>query len=165
MDKKKLQETIIAVLEYLQDKGAGNKTIQGVLLELNNTINPDIASQYIDTTEEDYRRIAIESITSYHDTNKTFHDIAIQQAKEIQKIKQERDLIDVDLLQEKFSDIQEHMISEIKRANREISRLTQKVKALEEESNLDPLTKVFNRRALNTYLENICKIGKLHHEL
>jgi diguanylate cyclase (GGDEF)-like protein len=68
-------------------------------------------------------------------------------------------------IQEKFKDIQEHLNSEVNKANEEIKRLKQKVKQLQDESNLDPLTKTLNRRALKKYLSNVCNKQNFKHEL
>jgi diguanylate cyclase (GGDEF)-like protein len=48
------------------------------------------------------------------------------------------------------------MTKEVKKANEVISELSNKVKVLEQTSNLDPLTKVLNRRALISYLKEVC---------
>jgi diguanylate cyclase (GGDEF)-like protein len=55
--------------------------------------------------------------------------------------------------------------TEIERANSIITELTFQVKELEKNSNLDPLTKVFNRRALTTYLNNICEKDDIPYDL
>jgi len=62
----------------------------------------------------------------------------------------------LETLTTKFSEIQTHMTNEVKKANQIISELSEKVKTLEETTNLDPLTKVFNRRALISYLDGVC---------
>jgi diguanylate cyclase (GGDEF)-like protein len=57
------------------------------------------------------------------------------------------------------------MSFEVQKANDMISSLTKQVQELEESSNLDSLTKVFNRRALTTYLTKICTKGNIHSNL
>jgi diguanylate cyclase (GGDEF)-like protein len=57
------------------------------------------------------------------------------------------------------------MTEEVTKANEIISTLTQQVKILEEKTNLDPLTKVFNRRALNHYLQTVCSSQNTKFEL
>lgn len=74
-------------------------------------------------------------------------------------------LIDLPTITEKFSEIQSHMTQEVQKANSIITQLNMQIKALEEDSNLDGLTKVFNRRALDRYLAKITKKGHIEHEL
>ena len=57
---------------------------------------------------------------------------------------------------ERFNKIQEDLHNEVERTNLIIKELTDKIRELEKNSNIDPLTKVFNRRALTTYLNNLC---------
>jgi len=64
--------------------------------------------------------------------------------------------IDLPKITSKFSEIQIHMFNEVKRANSIISELTEQVQTLEKKSNLDSLTKVYNRGALNNYLTDLC---------
>ena len=52
------------------------------------------------------------------------------------------------------------MNNEVNKANSVITKLTLQVKALEEKTNLDALTKVFNRRALSSYLNDACSNEK-----
>jgi diguanylate cyclase (GGDEF)-like protein len=73
--------------------------------------------------------------------------------------------IDLDSITTKFDEIQSHMSEEVKKANEVITQLTKQVKTLEEKSNLDSLTKVFNRRALSTYLEKVCNNEKLPYDM
>jgi len=110
-----------------------------------------------------YKEIAKESLTSYENTNKTFEEIT-QKHKEALNSHQD-ELIDYPSIQEKFDALQNSMSEEVQKANQIISRLSKEVKQLEKNSHLDPLTKIFNRRALDTYLEKVCEKGKLSHEL
>jgi diguanylate cyclase (GGDEF)-like protein len=88
-----------------------------------------------------YKDIAKKSISSYANTNKNFKELAHQLHPEtINKIEK----------------IQTDMTDEVTKANEIISELTKQVKNLEEKSNIDPLTKVFNRRAMSSYLDKIC---------
>ncbi|MBW6488019.1 GGDEF domain-containing protein [Sulfurimonas sp.] len=101
-----------------------------------------------------YKELVNQSITSYVDTNEKFGELALLQGKTLQDCNSKK--IDLETLTSKFNEIQSHMIDEVKKANNIISELTQKVKTLEQTSNLDPLTKVFNRRALSAYLTEVC---------
>jgi len=57
------------------------------------------------------------------------------------------------------------MSDEVVKANKIISQLTEQVKTLEETSKLDALAKVFNRRALSSYLDTVCSKEHMKYEL
>jgi len=110
-----------------------------------------------------YKKIADSSISSYKETNGKFAKLTQLHQETLENYKDS--LIDLPSITEKFDEIQSHMQAEVSRANTIISKLSKQIKELEETTNLDPLTKVFNRRALTTYLENVCQKKELHHEL
>ena len=112
---------------------------------------------------DSYKEIAKQSISSYKQTNESFEKIT-QKHKEALDSHQS-DLIDYPSIQEKFDALQNNMSEEVHKANEIISRLSKEVKELEKNSNLDPLTKIFNRRALDGYLKKVCEKGHLNHEL
>ena len=143
------------VITYLQD---AVKTIQ------------NIKDDDIDSVEHaklafsnTYKEIAKETLSSYKETNDKFKELTQAQEKVIQT--NEKEFIDMSSIKTKIEEIQNHMSQEIKRANQVISDLTTQVKELESSSNLDALTKIFNRRALDTYLNNVCDKKELKHEL
>lgn len=100
-----------------------------------------------------YKELVEQSLNSYEYTSEKFEELTMLQEKTIQQYTQNG--IDVEKIAAKFSEIQTHMTQEIKRANSVINQLTNKVQELEKTSNLDPLTKVYNRRALNSFLGNL----------
>ncbi|MFA5462283.1 MAG: GGDEF domain-containing protein, partial [Sulfurimonas sp.] len=102
-----------------------------------------------------YKEIVKESLDSYQNTNEKFGELTQLNKETILKCNENH--IDLNVLSEKFNEIHTHMSEEVKKANKVISNLHQKVKILEETSNLDPLTKVFNRRALGSYLSEVCE--------
>ncbi len=101
-----------------------------------------------------YKDIAKQSLLSYENTNDTFEKLALMHEKTLNECIEQQ--IDLPAIAEKFNEIQTHMLEEIKTANEIILQLTEQVKTLEVKSNIDSLTKVFNRRALTTYLDDIC---------
>jgi diguanylate cyclase len=110
-----------------------------------------------------YKELTDKSIASYKNTNTKFEKIAQMHEQTINECQMEE--IDLGAITEKFNDIQTHMTEEIKKANAVINTLTNQVKILEETTNLDSLTKVFNRRALSTYLEDVCARDNSNNEL
>jgi len=104
----------------------------------------------------EYKEIANESISSYKATNNKIQEIAKTGKENIEEYSNNQ--IDLEAITKSFTDIQMHMTDEVKKANKTISNLRNKVKTLEETSTIDALTKVFNRRALNSYLKDLCDI-------
>ena len=129
-----------------------------------------IADEKIDSMEHAksvfinaYKEIANKSITSYKHTNQNIEKISQIHQTAIDSCSQKT--IDIPSITSKFDDIQSHMLNEVKKANDIITKLSSQVERLEKDSNLDSLTKVFNRRALTTYLNHICSQRELKHEL
>ncbi|MDX1294944.1 MAG: GGDEF domain-containing protein [Sulfurimonadaceae bacterium] len=109
------------------------------------------------TFEEEYKQLAVKSLDSYNDSNKMFAEITQQQQNALD------DLLDTEELTQRFSDIQTNLSSEVERANQTITQLSSRVKELESKASIDPLTKVFNRRAMDQYLGGILDITE--HEV
>lgn len=101
-----------------------------------------------------YKEIAKKSLSSYANTNENIKKLSEMHETTLQECNEQH--IDLPALTHKFDEIQSHMTDEVTKANRIITQLTNQVKTLEEKSNLDSLTKVFNRRALTAYLKKIC---------
>jgi diguanylate cyclase (GGDEF)-like protein len=106
-----------------------------------------------------YKEIAKKSILSYTDTNGRFEELT-QMQEDI--LNSESPHIDLPILSYKFDEIQTYMKEEVTRANETITQLSNQIIELEKTSNLDALTKILNRRALNTYLAKISKNDKKH---
>ena len=110
-----------------------------------------------------YKEIAKQSISSYKETNGKFEELGKLHKSTLDEVKDH--LIDIPAITSKFDEIQAHMTEEVQKANSIITQLNMQIKNLEEDSNLDGLTKVFNRRALDRYLQKITQKGNLQHEL
>jgi len=110
-----------------------------------------------------FKELAEKSLDSYSDTNKKIDELT-QMHKEV-LLQCDKKEINIPEITSKFDNIQTRMSSEIKRANDTIKHLHEQVIALERNSNLDGLTKVYNRRALSTYLKDICAKETLPHDL
>jgi diguanylate cyclase len=110
-----------------------------------------------------YKKIADDGLASYKNTNNKFEELSQKHEQVINECFNPQ--INLNLMTEKFNEIQAHMADEVKKANSVIASLTRQVKVLEDTSNLDSLTKVFNRRALDTYLETICSKDEVPYSL
>ncbi len=110
-----------------------------------------------------YKELTKKSLESYAQTN-----TKIENLNNIHKdilLKCETEDVDLPEVISQFDDIQTQMAKEVKKANATIKHLSEQVVTLEKNSNLDGLTKVYNRRALSTYLKEICSKEKLPHDL
>lgn len=110
-----------------------------------------------------YKEIAKKGVSSYKHTNERFEKLTQMHEETLNDCSSE--MIDVPAITDKFNEIQSHMTEEVQKANEIITQLSSQVKALERDSNLDSLTKVFNRRALSTYLNNVCTKQGIPYEL
>ncbi len=133
------------ILDYLKD---AIKAISALQMQKLDTIE-HTKEAYTNS----YKDIAKQSLSSYEHTSEKFEELTLLQKKTLKEGEMQK--IDIATINKKFDEIQTHMNDEIKRANSVISTLNAKVQELEKTSNLDPLTKVFNRRALDSYLKNI----------
>lgn len=170
-DLKALVEKIYEnLLERIEADGEANKAKIINYLEDAIDVVSNINEKDIDSIEHakeafnnSYKELVQQSITSYKSTNDKFEELTQLNKQNIDKCTQKH--IDLESLTVKFSEIQSYMTEEVDKANRVISELTHKVKMLEETSNLDPLTKVFNRRALISYLKEVCSNKAVSYQL
>ncbi len=133
--------------EYLKNAA---RLISGIS---NDTL--DSYSSEKDLLAEEYKNIANACLTSYQETSSQISELSDEHKKTLAECEDEA--IDLPTITSKFSDIQEHMAEEVAKANIIISELSSQIKELEEKSNIDALTKVYNRGALLNYLTKICE--------
>jgi len=119
---------------------------------------------YRNTSVDEYKALAQESIASYSQSNEKIEEISEKQAELLNETTI-ASLIDFEKITEKFSDIQYHLSSEVSRANDVINGLLEQVKTLEMKTSLDPLTKTFNRYALQEHLKIILEKETLDFEI
>lgn len=113
---------------------------------------------------DDYKEIAKHTLSSYKKTNDKFTELSNQHGKAIVEC-ESASSIDLPKLTEKFTEIQAHMSDEVNKANSMIAQLTAQVKDLETKSNLDSLTKVYNRGALDHYLDTVCANNNIKYDV
>ena len=169
MQKDDLKSLITHIYENLlakvdQQEDATKKQVVTYLRDAINTVE-NISDDNLNSSEDAksafdnaYEEVAKKSILSYQHTNKRFEKLT-NLHKETLISCNETDL-DLPLITKKFNDIQSYMIDEVEKANDTINQLSAQIKSLEKDSNLDSLTKIFNRRALSKYLIQACKNAK-----
>jgi len=104
---------------------------------------------------EEYKNIAFKSIDSYQMTNKAFEKITQDQTVLIESASSSSNLINFNHIADKFTDLQSHLQEEVVQANQIIGSLMAQVRDLEVKTSLDPLTKTYNRNALQEHLHAI----------
>ena len=106
--------------------------------------------------EDEYQALASDGLKSYKDTNSVMETIHQTQCEILEEASQKK-LIDQEIITKRFDEIQSHMSSEINRANETISELYTQLRVLEKKTRIDPLTKIFNRNAMDEYLNVKCQ--------
>ncbi len=174
MEKEGLKSLVTQMYENLLDNINNQETAdrEQVIEYLRNAVEviSSISDEKMDSIEHAksafsnaYQEIAKKSISSYQHTNKRFEKLA-QLHEETLSCYAEK-MIDIPKITEKFNDIQAHILDEVKKANEIITKLSTQIEVLEKDSNLDLLTKVFNRQALSKYLTNICEQKNEYYDL
>ena len=110
-----------------------------------------------------YKELTKKSLSSYASTSSKIDELNKIHQKTLLECNEEN--VNLPVVTEKFDEIHSKMTDEIKKANENIQHLNEQVKILERNSNLDALTKVYNRRALSTYLKEVCAKEQLPHDL
>jgi len=174
MQKKDLKSLVTLMYDQLisnidAQEDATKEQVVSFLQDATNTI-ASINSDEISSVEHTklvfsnaYKEIVDKSLSSYKDTNDVFEELAQIHKNTVDECSEIH--INLPEITEKFTSIQSQMSLEVERANQIITDLSIQVKELERSSNIDSLTKVFNRRALTTYLDNICSKGGIPYEL
>ena len=107
--------------------------------------------------ELEYKSIAEESLESYAQTQESVERINQEQLEIIQETYKDESSKVQDILKN-FSNIHSQVEDRMKTATETIKTLNQQITILENVSNLDPLTRTFNRRALQAYIDSVSKI-------
>lgn len=165
MEKDDLKSLVTQIFnDILTNIDAADKPSQKDIaqnLQNASVIIQNMSIEHIDSTahakmllEKSYKEIAEKSIDSYKRTSDSIEKIAKHQEDTLQKC--HNNLIDLPAMSEKFSNLQSELFEEITRANETIVELTEEIKTLEKSTTLDSLTKIYNRHALDQYLQQIC---------
>ena len=167
MEKSKAKEIITAayhsILGKLQKQDAYDSKViiddlhtlaQALQLSNNEPLQLHTTTQNF---EEEYKAIAKESIESYAQTKESVERINLEQQKMLEDSTQ-KSTVKVDDLMKNFTAVHNQIASQMKEANETIEALNKQILILERTSNLDPLTRTYNRRALDKYLKTLCQM-------
>ena len=165
MDKAKAEETITsafnALIEKLRAQSEYNdKSLVDDLhalaraLREDNTLELNLHSPQL-TLEIEYKTLAQESITSYAQTKASVERLNEQQQRVLKNTARDGS-IKIDEILTNFCSIHDQIEAQMLEANDTIKSLNQQISLLEKTSNLDPLTRTYNRRALDIYFDALC---------
>ena len=167
MDKIKAEEIITSAYQtlieklHVQDEYSPQVIIDDLhrlakALQSKKTIPLNLHSDD-NTFELEYKNLAKESINSYAQTKESVERINKEQQRIISE-SSKKDIEEIDKIMQSFSDVHEQVETQMRQANETISSLYQEIAILEKTSNLDPLTRTFNRRAMDSHLTSLCEI-------
>jgi len=144
-------------------------TFMDILMEPGNKNTLDLSKKYnylftsnnIDSVLQDNcLNVTKESVKEFENSNIILKNISNENVIDIDSIKKELSNIHFDKVLQSFSNFQKQIVKELDNADITISDLKLEIEKLERESNIDPLTKTYNRRVLTKDLEEILDIGK-----
>ncbi len=104
--------------------------------------------------------ITKESVREFENSNITLKNISNENIIDIDLIKKEPNNIDAQKILSSFDGFQKQIAKELSNADKTITKLKLEIEKLERESNIDPLTKTYNRRVLIKDLEEILEVGR-----
>jgi diguanylate cyclase (GGDEF)-like protein len=131
------------------------------VLDLSKKYNHLFSSNEIDEILQDSCfRMTKESISEFENSNSNLKNISSENIIDIDEIKEEPSSIDAKKIVMGFDNFQKQIVKELENADITINRLKLEIEKLEKESNIDPLTKTYNRRGLIRDLEEILEAGK-----
>jgi len=139
--------------EFLKEKS--NKEIDTLMKKNSYLVEPIMDIQDSKTVDNCYH-IAKESIKEFSKTNEHIKKSSI----DLSKITKDLEDLDNTKLLNSFNDFHKNLLTTLKEADTTIIKLQEEILQLEKESNIDPLTKLYNKRALLRDLETILDFGK-----
>jgi diguanylate cyclase (GGDEF)-like protein len=92
--------------------------------------------------------LANTSIENFKQSNENIKEITENHTIQIEQIEEEENRINVDVFKNRFRSFQTDLMGELERANAVIQSLEKEIDTLQKQSNIDPLTKLYNRKAL-----------------
>jgi len=108
----------------------------------------------------EYQKLVHETINEYNITNERIHSINSESDIFLKESASKKDLIETVNITEQFKSFQAKIDEELEKANNTIKRLRKEIKTLEDTTNVDALTNVYNRRGLQNYLDPILEAAQ-----
>ncbi len=101
--------------------------------------------------------IARESIDSFKESNANLKTITETHTIEIESIVESSEEINIPKFKNRIEAFQNDLLQELQRANELIKSLENEIEELQKQSNIDPLTKLYNRKALEIDAKELLK--------
>ena len=141
--------------DFLDSKNIKDKDLNILMKKNLYLIEPIKSTQDFKMVDACYS-IAKKSIKEFSKTNEHIKKSSV----DLSKITKDLEDLDNTKLLESFNEFHKNLLSTLKEADNTITKLQEEILQLEKESNIDPLTKLFNKRALLKDLEIILEFGK-----
>ena len=116
-------------------------------------------SQHEEMVSETCFGLVKKGLEEFVKSNDTLKSISDENAINIDSIKKDYAKVDTQQVIQAFDSFQTRIFQELEIADGTISKLKLEVERLERESNIDPLTKAYNRRVLVKDLEEVIALG------
>ncbi len=145
-----------------------HETFMDILLDDDNQDVFDLSKKYkylfsIDDIDRNLKESCLDitkkNIKEFEQSNNNIKSISNENIIDIDEIKKEPNNLDVTKILNSLDIFQRQLLGELNNAEQVITTLKLEVEKLERESNIDPLTKIYNRRSLNKDLGEILKAG------
>lgn len=121
-------------------------------------------NDYVDALSQNYTKkyvdTAHQTVESFSAASQKIESITKSHSIEIEKMIDEPRQIDVGSFKSRFIDFQNELFKELDTANVTIAKLEDEIQNLQRQSNIDPLTKLYNRKSLKNDIEQIIKHGE-----
>jgi len=104
--------------------------------------------------------IAKKSVDSFKETNEKLQNITKNHAIEIENIAEATHEVDINSIKKRIDAFQYDLLNELTYANNVIRSLEKEIHELQKQSNIDPLTKLYNRKALEIDGRELLKYSK-----
>ncbi len=151
--------------KYYQDSfkdflsNAEDKELKRLVERNRYLIDPIDTTQDIQAINSCYH-IARESIKEFSKANESIKKISKKSSIDLNKITKDLEELDNTQLITSFNEFHSNLLKTLKEADGTIMKLQEEILQLEKESNIDPLTKLYNKRALLKDMESILECGK-----
>jgi diguanylate cyclase (GGDEF)-like protein len=171
--KKTIQDSCEKIESYIESEDISendpseiiSKSIEILFENISNHGYKMYIDEYLSASAKKYSsecfNIAKQSVESFKLSNIKIEDIAKTHTFEIDNIINGAEKsINLNQFKKSFSHFQYNILNELENANNTIVILEKEIEELQKQSNIDPMTKLYNRKALKNDLELLNQISK-----
>ena len=171
--KKAIQESYNKIESYITSQNLSDndlfevvsKSIEILLDQMRSSGYKMYIDEFLGVIAKKYSEecfdIAKNSVESFKQSNIKIKDITKLHTFEIDNILNTgENSIDINHLKQSFNYFQYNILNELENANKIIQSLEKEIEELQKQSNIDPMTKLYNRKALKFDLEEIHRISQ-----